>query len=283
MILNKENFELILFDLLEGNLPEKEKAQVLEQIENNPVWKKEWDMLKLTVLETDEELVFEHKAALLKNGGAARVIAFFPKYSSWAAAAAILFVAWIFWPKADVLSIDSVVIEHNTESTKKNTTIEAPLDTVSTEAIAAINNDKINATHPTNKINQPKAIEEKQGNRINKTTDNVAVNHVNKVELASNDAPNVPVVTLLLSPRIIPVSDANTTKETADSKVVYNEDAGLRGIVNRNINKALNPFKEPKFNIKTGVKDNNPTLMVSFSSRSYSADAQFLLKTTTTQ
>ena len=280
MILNKENFELILFDLLEGNLPEKEKAQVLEQIENNPVWKKEWDMLKLTVLETDEEIVFEHKAALLKNGGAARVIAFFPKYSSWAAAAAILFAAWIFWPKADVLPIDSVVIEHNTESTKKNSTIVAPIDTnVSTEAIAALNNDKINATHPTNKINQPKAIEEKQEIHIDKTTDNVVVNHINKVELASNEAPNLPVVTLLLSPRIIPVSDANTTKETADSKVVYNEDAGLRGIVNRNISKALNPFKEPKLNVKTGVKDNNPAVMVSFSSRAYSADAQFLLKT----
>jgi hypothetical protein len=280
MILNKENFELILFDLLEGNLPEKEKAQVLEQIENNPVWKKEWDMLKLTVLETDEEIVFEHKAALLKNGGAARVIAFFPKYSSWAAAAAILFAAWIFWPKADVLPIDSVVIEHNTESTKKNSTIVAPIDTnVSTEAIAALNNDKINATHPTNKINQPKAIEEKQEIHIDKTTDNVVVNHINKVELASNEAPNLPVVTLLLSPRIIPVSDANTTKETADSKVVYNEDAGLRGIVNRNISKALNPFKEPKLNVKTGVTNNNPTVMVSFSSRSYSVDAQFLLKT----
>lgn len=279
MILNKENFELILFDLLEGNLPEKEKAQVLDQIENNPVWKKEWEMLKLTVLESDETIVFEHKAALLKKGGAAMIVALFPKYSSWAAAAAIFIAAWFFWPKAEVLPIDNVVIDQNTETTKKNATIMAPIDTVIAEVIASEVSHKIDKVLPINQTKQTAAIEEKKENKIDKTTDNIVVNHVYKVELASNFTPNVPVVTLLLSPRIIPVAEANATNETADSKVVYNEDAGLRRLVNSNISKALNPLKEPKFNIKTGVKENNPAVMVSFSSRAYSADAHFLLKT----
>lgn len=278
MILNKENSELILFDLLEGNLPEKEKTEVLNQIENDPTWKKEWEMLKLTVLEADEEIVFENKAALLKNGGATSIFALFPKYSSWAAAAAIFIAAWVFWPKTNVLPKEEVVIDNNTKATKKNNMIITPIDTVLAEVIAShapIKNNNPNPKISNELSNLAKEIEQKE---IDKTTDNVVISPMNKVELANIYVPNISDVTLLPSSRIIPIA-ADATKETADSKVVYNEDAGLRGIVNRNINKVLNPFKEPKFNVKTGVKDNNPTIMLSFSSRAYSADAQFLLKT----
>ena len=279
MKLNNENFELILFDLLEGNLPEKEKAMVLDQIENNPSWKKEWEMLKLTVLEVDEEIVYEHKATLIKNGGAARILAIFPKYSSWAAAAAILIVAWMFWPMKEVPNMNNTIVSQGVEPQKENTPLVAAIDTIVTEFVAS-NQNNINIKSKPKVENQiTETKEEYYPIELNKTTDNVIVNQSKKVELVNNFTPEIPVVTLLLSPRIIPVSDANTTKETAESDVVYNEDAGLRKIVNSNINKALNPFKEPKFNIKTGVKENNPAIIMSFSSRAYSADAQFLLKT----
>ena len=279
MKLNNENFELILFDLLEGNLPEKEKAMVLDQIENNPSWKKEWEMLKLTVLEVDEEIVYEHKATLIKNGGAARILAIFPKYSSWAAAAAILIVAWMFWPMKEVPNMNNTIVSQGVEPQKENTPLVAAIDTIVTEFVAS-NQNNINIKSKPKVENQiTETKEEYYPIELNKTTDNVIVNQSKKVELVNNFTPEIPVVTLLLSPRIIPVSDANTTKETAESDVVYHEDAGLRKIVNSNINKALNPFKEPKFNIKTGVKENNPAIIMSFSSRAYSADAQFLLKT----
>ncbi len=280
MKINKENFELILFDLLEGNLPEKDKAEVLEQIEGNKVWKKEWELLKMTVLEADEEIVFENKAVLLKKEGAAKVIAFFPKYSAWAAAASVIFAVWFFWPNSNQSDFENVANLNTSGFKGEQTDIidKSPEDSIEA-AVIAQDNVKTKKNEP--QFNQHKSTPTPNPlpNEITKTSDNIAVKASKKVELENFYAIEIPSVTLLPSQRIIPVADAETTKETADSRVAFTEDAGLRKIVNRNISKALNPLKEPKLNFKTGVKNNNPTIMVSFSSRSYSADAQFLLKT----
>lgn len=67
MKLTKENYELIMFDLLEGNLPEHERESVLVQIDNNPFYKREWELFQSTVLHTDESIVFENKDSLIKK------------------------------------------------------------------------------------------------------------------------------------------------------------------------------------------------------------------------
>ncbi len=42
--LNKENYEFLMFELLEGNLAETEKNDLLAQIKANPFYQKEWHL-----------------------------------------------------------------------------------------------------------------------------------------------------------------------------------------------------------------------------------------------
>ena len=49
MILDKDNYELIMFDLLEGNLSEAEELLVMDQIEGDEFFFREWKLFKATV------------------------------------------------------------------------------------------------------------------------------------------------------------------------------------------------------------------------------------------
>jgi hypothetical protein len=86
MEINRENYEMILFDLLEGNLSEKERQDALAQIEADSFLSEEWEMMQKTILPV-EEIVFEDKDSLLKSES--KKIAF----PMWRVAAAIVFLA----------------------------------------------------------------------------------------------------------------------------------------------------------------------------------------------
>ena len=97
MKLNKENYELAMFDLLEGNFSEEEELRIMDQIEGDEFLFREWKLFKSTVLITDKEVTFQGKANLLKE----EKIAVMPMYSKWMAVAAsvtILAAVFIFWP-----------------------------------------------------------------------------------------------------------------------------------------------------------------------------------------
>lgn len=66
MRIDKENYELLLFELLEGLIPEQQRADLLKQIENDNFLQKEWKWMQQTVMQPDE-VVYEGKSDLLKK------------------------------------------------------------------------------------------------------------------------------------------------------------------------------------------------------------------------
>ncbi len=96
MNLNSDNYELVMFDLLEGNLSEADELKVMEQIESDEFLFKEWKLFKSTVLVCSPKTVYKGKSMLLKDE-----YAVLHNFGRWVAAAAsvALVVAFIFyWP-----------------------------------------------------------------------------------------------------------------------------------------------------------------------------------------
>jgi|GEM_PF-5505142 len=96
MKLTKENYELMMFDLLEGNLSEQEEQLLLQEIESDPFFNQEWKLFSETILEP-ETMVFAGKDGLLKEEKAVII----PLKSrlhifSYAAAVAAIFLG-VFW------------------------------------------------------------------------------------------------------------------------------------------------------------------------------------------
>ena len=105
MKLTKENYELLMFDLLEGNLPEDVAADLHDQISKDEFYRKEWSLFESTVLIPDTEIVFTKKESLMKSDD--KVI----PIRTWIAisvAASILLALFIFIPKNN---IDQPVVE----------------------------------------------------------------------------------------------------------------------------------------------------------------------------
>ena len=67
MRLTKENYELLMFDLLEGNLPEADELTLIKQIEGDEFFFKEWNAFKATILPVEEDVLFEKKELLYKE------------------------------------------------------------------------------------------------------------------------------------------------------------------------------------------------------------------------
>lgn len=97
MKLTKENYELMMFDLLEGNLSEAEEQALLNEIEQDPFFAKEWKLFSETVLEP-ETAVFAGKDALLKDEATAVIVPIRTRWQifSYAAAVAAVFIG-VFW------------------------------------------------------------------------------------------------------------------------------------------------------------------------------------------
>lgn len=111
MKLNKDNYELILFDLLEGNLPEEESIKLMQQIEEDEFLFNEWKLLKHTILQPEEEVVFTRKQDLLKPEET-RIIPFY-RIGAIAASVVILFGVFFFLnrnadPKDSPIAVEEV-------------------------------------------------------------------------------------------------------------------------------------------------------------------------------
>jgi len=138
MELNKDNCELVMFDLLEGNFSEEEELRVMDQIEGDEFLFREWKLFKSTVLIVDKDIIFEGKANLLKE----EKIAIISLYSRWMAVAAsvtILAAVFIYWPtstppqvvtatKISIQDTEEVLVgvENTTDETEE--TLEADKD-----------------------------------------------------------------------------------------------------------------------------------------------------------
>ena len=93
MKLTKENYELLMFDLMEGNLPEQAGRELLRQIEEDPFFQAEWVMLNQTVLKPGE-VKFPNKDGLLKPVGKTIIMPAWVRYTSYAAILVIGFLGF---------------------------------------------------------------------------------------------------------------------------------------------------------------------------------------------
>lgn len=91
-----EQTQMMLFDLLEGNLNEEEAQKLLGKIESDTLLNNEFRLLKATYLKPDTEIIFEDKNSLYKS---ARVVPIYRRMSfRYAAAIAILLLGvGAFW------------------------------------------------------------------------------------------------------------------------------------------------------------------------------------------
>lgn len=89
-----EEMQFRIFDLLEGNLSEKESVSLMNEIEKSEALKREFELMARTYLPKDETIIFPGKERLLKKGGM-RVLFAPMRYA--AALFVVLLTGWILW------------------------------------------------------------------------------------------------------------------------------------------------------------------------------------------
>ena len=116
MILDKDNYELIMFDLLEGNLSEAEELLVMDQIEGDEFFFREWKLFKATVLVPTSSMVFPGKASLYKEEK--KVVVMSKRWAAIAASVCILAAVLISWPREEdkMVQVITTVTELKSDS-----------------------------------------------------------------------------------------------------------------------------------------------------------------------
>ena len=89
MKLNRDNYEMVMFDLLEGNLSESDELLLMDQIEGDEFLFREWKLFKSTILVADKEVLFTKKSSLFREDRIA-VVAMYTKWYAVAASIVIL-------------------------------------------------------------------------------------------------------------------------------------------------------------------------------------------------
>lgn len=261
MKVTDENAELMLFDLLEGNLTAQEAKLVMEQINANAQWKKNWELMQLTVLQPDTETVYAHKNALYKKERGALVTMFWPSFSI---AASVALIAGFFWWQSGKETI--LPVAHNIPLKEEiNSPQQVPTETIPVHTpeatTAAIVKPRPDAANTLKAGISP----------LNLSSKNQQI-RFNNVKYSPD------FVTLALDSRIIPVANPELV-EPAKPMYATNTDAGLRGLVNRNVDKLIEPFSKPKLTVGKTVKNHNPVILVSVSTLAYTANAELMIKT----
>ncbi len=111
--------QMLVFDLLEGNLDEAESARVMEMLEKDPALKKEFTQLQHTYL-TQEPMFYEDKAGLKKKTGG---IFYMNTYRSAIAAGMLLllsglgYVGWRFAGENETNNTSALAGKSGTQET----------------------------------------------------------------------------------------------------------------------------------------------------------------------
>ncbi|MEY2924164.1 MAG: hypothetical protein RLZZ337_712 [Bacteroidota bacterium] len=276
MKLNKENYELVMFDMLEGNLPDKEAMQAMEQIEADEFFFKEWKAFKATILLPDIDVVFENKHKLLKKD--TKVI----PMGWWLATAAACLVAAFF------LAVPTKV--ENTElTTVQPTKVETRKETVQPKGIENLPSGKNQITE-IDEIDLPFLVEQDK-------FDSPQVETNLPTKTIVEEPNNQPIVKEDNNPQELPRKDevdqltpivpviANTTKPNIDNGI--NEPKQIPFIkkvesfvtsepkerIRIKSNEIIAMFKNPKLKVKPQFENNKPGLQIEFETSGYQAIA----------
>jgi hypothetical protein len=98
MELNKDNYELVMFHLLEGNLNETDELSLMNQIKEDEFLFREWQFFKSTILIADKKVVYHAKSSLLKEEKGV-ILPMFTKWTAIAASICILAIVVVQWPE----------------------------------------------------------------------------------------------------------------------------------------------------------------------------------------
>jgi hypothetical protein len=290
MKLNKDNYELVMFDLLEGNLSEADELRVMDQIEGDEFLFREWKLFKSTVLIADKEVTYSGKSKLLKEEKAVIM----PMYTRWAAVAAsvcILAAAVLFWPDTEKVSplVDA------TESAVVEPAAELP---VGIEEVLV--SDKLDAPDETEKSNTPTKNIERNTSVYNTPRDIVA--DVPPTEIEQQEKPiefkaprieDVPVNNVvvardikqdeeLILPELVPESVeivADISKPTSPIALTAKEKA--IGFVTKNPPRRIKEkaieilalMSNPKIKFNPSFKNKRPSLEIELETNGYAAVA----------
>lgn len=300
MILDKENYEMVLFDLLEGNLSPQEEKEALALIEADPFMKREWELMQQTVLVPDT-YEFKGKDALLKKGGPTRIIAFYPlmKVAS-AAAILIAIIGTMIWmqrsEKTDMVNsdpkpIENVIVPQASEGsgivTDSVVDLNNDQNTSETTGIAVTPNSDV-FEHVENVQIEPVITKNNPDTEINvATTEDVSLQ---KVELYSipelrildikpayaisdpQPTPEIEVPPSVEEPTRVAANNKNSTR-----KKDRNPDS-IREWLNSGVAYLLGPYKDPQLSV-TRTRDNQkPGLNIQFSSAEYQTTTLIQLK-----
>lgn len=127
MNLTRENYEFLMFELLEGNLNESEKSSLLVQINKDAFYKREWSLMQQTLIFPDSELVMLDKQSLLKPDGRNRFFMFLSPALK-IAASIILFgtIGWWYYSANNNLTITKNI--SNESAKPESIIIKIPTD-----------------------------------------------------------------------------------------------------------------------------------------------------------
>lgn len=145
MKLTKDNYEFLMFEMLEDNLNDAEKNALMEQINKDTFYKQEWILMQHTIIIPDETVNFVDKQNLLKPDGLKfTFLTFWPVAKI---AASLLLIGLVgFWYYDYTNDSISVYQPVKNNSTSELNSIETPENNENTADQLNVKNRKGNLT-----------------------------------------------------------------------------------------------------------------------------------------
>ena len=278
MIIDKDNYELIMFDLLEGNLSEAEELLVMDQIEGDEFFFREWKLFKATVLVPSSTIVFSGKASLYKEE---KTVTMLPnRWAAIAASVCILAAVLISWPRqeSERVQVITAVTELKSDSDQVVQVDMQKLSSFESE----INVDKLGSSGA--HISDQKGAElgvKQVFNNIELEQIVIPHENMNDVEVLVQNKPDIiqafPVPKLAENQLLVQRTNINTQelklaptrKERAMTSFRIKELIRLKN----NISDILVMASNPKLNINTDFKNNRPSIQLELETKGYQAIA----------
>lgn len=278
MILDKDNYELIMFDLLEGNLSEAEELLVMDQIEGDDFLFREWKLFKATVLVPTSSMVFPGKASLYKEEK--KVVVMSKRWAAIAASVCILAAVLISWPREEdkMVQVITTVTELKSDSNQVVQVETQKYSAFETE----INENRV-ANRGIQKLDQ-KVIElgvKQVVNTIELEQTILPIVNRKDVELLVQNKPDIIQALPSLNttvPQLFVKNSATNAKETdlalkAKDRAIASFKVEEVVRLKDKIQAILVMASNPKLNINTDFKNNRPSFQVELETKGYQAIA----------
>jgi len=280
--LTGEARDLALFDLMEGNLPEKEAEALLQAIENDDEFAEEFAALQSTRL-PEETIVYGNKKSLLKKESTPILL-----FTSWRSgltiAAAIIAMVVLAFPLFEMFK--DVPIEEAASSLieSSESSSEESLATLPKEQQEAI---VITAVEEPNPMDSEEYHHQKSQTESSKLPLN-PVSDKGTVVVIEDQIPidvNVPDIAymdyfdnepLFIDAIDLPLSDMPNALQQPVVNVIGSVDfgyRGLRGTMNHGLAMAAAPFRNPRIKIRNNKDKKDPGLKIEVSTDQYYAVA----------